>query len=1276
MEMSPDEYLQWKETIDWDEYKEYAKNNSFPYSDIKWINAMFDRRPSWKQVKAAKAVVDKIDADQDKQEFDGGYDEIKDSQPTKHLTVRVAWHDNKWNGKICNDPINNIYCNGYHSLLSERIRKRKNAELESGYAGQTIQVIQQEESYTPPCFWSINAFGDQELVISHDNPAEPALTPIREELPPNSVFSWPFAVSFTRDLKEENREGAYPRNLEDVRIPHFQNKLKAEESLVFLYANYDNPVSGEDQEYLVVGVGLLKEKAANTRFNGQEYIFEKKQKHKFPRNKNFPRINWALRYTLDWPKQCVRLPYHEYLEEAEKTKDYSRLDRLKVSISEPELIHNFKYVAMDVDHDACIYLLSKIRQKLLDIRNEGVVPPGDVDKDLKKIDFFLSMVWDKRGYLPGLNSLTKVLLPHLSNKINFDPLIEDLKAEGDDYVAAIGELLNAPYANTEYRRYAGLLDELHRAIKQSLGIDIDQFLQLAMLNLTPRQFEKIKLGRLGNDQPLRDIREICQNPYLLFEEYEPDESVEALDPNTGEQLDFPIELFKIDIAYFPNTQFLDRVAIQQRFENTDARRVRALVIHHLKALESKGHCFDDAKTIEQALKSYPLFYRIEEDYHLPLDFLLRISDNYESVLSEKLEVVEQNDTKYFYLKELYQAEQKISNDVKHLLKLEPIEEDFPNLADYIEGSCSILKGDIQEFEEELFRDERQRLYKNILSKRLYVLTGSPGSGKSHELLKIISYLQSKNEKCLVLAPTGKAALRLSTDDKFKGVQALTIDKYIHRHRKSPSSREDYNNIIIDEMSMVDLLKFRDLLKTLNFNKPSFKRLILVGDPNQLPPIGFGKVFADLRDYLNQEKEFADHLIELEVNCRQTLETEIIEFSKIFSDYNQLPIEIEQKVALGGEVSKEGSFQVCYWTSEEKLKKQMLNRLEQLRKKEGDSEPANSVLNRLLGINGERKVDGFQILSPYRTGVAGSGKINTFFQQDLRSGESFVQNNKLAFKRTDKVIQICNRYAGKELALSNGSLGLVEEKGIYFPERGSEAVSFYDGLLKQEELELAYCITVHKSQGSGFDHVFVVIPERLSLLSKELLYTALTRSKETLTIFVQGKPTENFEDTLFERIRTRSYSAVRKTSLFSLPFWDFSLEPEKGVFVKSRVEYIIYNVLKQFREDVEGFEFFYEKAPLINGQQLKMKTDFTINTPSGHTFYWEHLGLLGSKYYERKWRYKREKYKEAGIDNLLTTDETRGINEAKVRVIVENMLSNALRTEDKYQTYSSHHYYLR
>src|SRR5690606_19262940 len=122
-----------------------------------------------------------------------------------------------WNGSICKDPLGNTYCSGFNSLLSERIRKRKdeNIDKELKYSGQNISEI----AYLPPCFWSVNLFGKEPIKAVHDNPAAPNLEPIEEELAAQSMYSWPFAVSFTRTQKEHKESGAYPKNLEETRIP-------------------------------------------------------------------------------------------------------------------------------------------------------------------------------------------------------------------------------------------------------------------------------------------------------------------------------------------------------------------------------------------------------------------------------------------------------------------------------------------------------------------------------------------------------------------------------------------------------------------------------------------------------------------------------------------------------------------------------------------------------------------------------------------------------------------------------------------------------------------------------------------------------------------------------------------------------------------------------------------------------------------------------------------------------------------------------------------------
>ncbi|EQD72097.1 viral RNA helicase, partial [mine drainage metagenome] len=149
--------------------------------------------------------------------------------------------------------------------------------------------------------------------------------------------------------------------------------------------------------------------------------------------------------------------------------------------------------------------------------------------------------------------------------------------------------------------------------------------------------------------------------------------------------------------------------------------------------------------------------------------------------------------------------------------------------------------------------------------------------------------------------------------------------------------------------------------------------------------------------------------------------------------------------------------------------------------------------------------------------------------------------------------------------------------------------------QHDNFEPAYAITIHKSQGSEFDHVLIVIPEKRALLTRELVYTALSRSRGSITLFVQevrGEP-------LLETARSISSVLSRSTSLFEAPLADGErvIEPEKGIRVKSKIEYIIYRSLMKARSD-GWLSFIYEKElPLPDAPPglRVIKPDFTIET---------------------------------------------------------------------------------
>ena len=171
-----------------------GKEKSFLYDIAKKLRKNYSLSSS--QLKYLKSIIEKVDALKHMQ-YDSQRDLEKaassgESDEVKHLTVRMAWHDSGWNGRICKDPTTNVHCVGEHSLLSTRVRTRRNLEIENKeICRDAIPNPDVLGDYLPPCFWSINAFSPSGISVVHDNPAASEFPQIKEELPAYSVISWP-----------------------------------------------------------------------------------------------------------------------------------------------------------------------------------------------------------------------------------------------------------------------------------------------------------------------------------------------------------------------------------------------------------------------------------------------------------------------------------------------------------------------------------------------------------------------------------------------------------------------------------------------------------------------------------------------------------------------------------------------------------------------------------------------------------------------------------------------------------------------------------------------------------------------------------------------------------------------------------------------------------------------------------------------------------------------------------------------------------------------------
>jgi hypothetical protein len=278
---------------------------------------------------------------------------------------------------------------------------------------------------------------------------------------------------------------------------------------------------------------------------------------------------------------------------------------------------------------------------------------------------------------------------------------------------------------------------------------------------------------------------------------------------------------------------------------------------------------------------------------------------------------------------------------------------------------------------------------------------------------------------------------------------------------------------------------------------------------------------------------------------------------------------------------------------------------------------------------------------------------------------------------DKVIQVQNQrrkgwdWDGKSeqsVYLANGEVGVAatDKNGwlnVVFAGRPNLTVGYSgrDFPGGSGPLELAYALTVHKSQGSEFKTVFVVLPKQCRLLSRELLYTALTRSRVRLVLLIEGSDAS----ALYEFTKPElSETARRNTNLFrgvvradaaQMPYAEHLIHrTEKGHMVRSKSELVIANMLHQMNIPYE-----YERVLAGTVAPGRLRPDFSFVDPAGDLILWEHLGMLGRDDYRRAWEWKREWYERNGYRQgmtLFTTedDERGGLDSTVVRDVAERI----------------------
>ena len=570
-------------------------------------------------------------------------------------------------------------------------------------------------------------------------------------------------------------------------------------------------------------------------------------------------------------------------------------------------------------------------------------------------------------------------------------------------------------------------EKISKSLQQQVGVR--RLIEFLTSHGLPAQLA-IRLFRTFGEYAIDEVQE---NPYLLTEE------------------EFGGSFAQVDVF-----------ALSIGMEADDERRVEAGVLFELSHNLGNGHVFLPRDKLVAATATL-----LSLEPQCILDAMTRLQEQ------QRVQLDEIAGLQVCYLPAYYEAETEIAARLSAMARAKlSAPKNLETLIERIEARSEIQ-----------YAPEQRTAIAAAANHQALIVTGGPGTGKTTTLGGILQLLDELQLSCMLAAPTGRAAKRLA---ELTGRPATTIHRLLEAqispdtgammffHNASEPLKTDA--VIVDETSMVDLLLMQSLLEAL----PERCRLILVGDPDQLPSVGAGNVFSDLI------RSGVVHTVRLQEIFRQARQSLIVMNAHAVNQ-GQLP-DLQTK-------NRDFFF---------------MRRLSGERVVQTIQELCARRLPDNMGIaSGD-----IQVLSPTRKGVAGTANLNRELQTVLnpqQAGKKEKICGDFCFREGDRVMQIRNNYdimwkkvGGTEVGagIFNGDIGVITE--INHPEETVTIVfddrqASYDFTMLPE-LEPAYAMTVHKSQGSEYRAVILAAHQGSQLLlTRSILYTAITRARELFII---------------------------------------------------------------------------------------------------------------------------------------------------------------------------------
>jgi len=1025
----------------------------------------------------------------------------------------------------------------------------------------------------------------------------------------------------------------------------FAAHLRNEESLCFFYAKHVPFIEATGR--ILIGVGRIKNKGG---------LLEYKREGEGMRGMVWERpIQHSIRAKGG---DGFLIPYYDILKQS--AQDPS-LDLERYTARAPDEHWNeFSYASELVTHDGAIAALLSIDTALTRIETDLGIATA---KQREWLHTELVRLWKVRGPFPGLGAVLSAF--GLSRGVFVAHALQQKAGENADPWPLVDKAFLTPDSvlPKELQKdlkeltptWKGLPNERRRFIRLLSRFEMTVDQADALYEEASRQ----KKGWGGTD------REILENPYRIYEVARHD------DEGMG--------LLSIDRGVFPD----DEVRLKHPLEAPsaldsaiDLRRVRAFTIAALEQAAANGHTLLPQSDAVEAVRGYP----VRPECPLTGDMLAaRAKDMKPEIVpltfdqSLGVQLIRYKDIGEITRKQILGR----IGGKRHV-----VDRDW----------AALLKkkfGPALDEEERRARTEKAASLKELAEARFSVLAGPAGAGKTSLLSILCAQPEISDAGILLLAPTGKARVRMQ-ELVGAGAKAMTIAQFLNKNGRYDGRTGRYymtggpkctgfGTVVIDESSMLT----EDMLGALLDTLQGVKRFIFVGDPSQLPPIGAGRPFVDIiaklrpADYEARFPRVAPGYAELTIERRQVgAERPDLRLARWFS--LTPPSAGDDDVFFAG-ADEHPAIRFVEWQKPDDFHEKLLKMVTEELKLENASDIRG--FNRALGAEAKGEydyfnrtrdgtpgsveaVDTWQILSPLRGMPFGVGDINRQIHERFRAAFIELASRQwrsiprpLGAERIvygDKVINLSNhrrdgfKVYPKEDALgylANGEIGIAvglwkansKILKVEFSSQPGFTYDFYKKDFREEgdpALELAYALTVHKAQGSQFRLVILVLPEGHPILSRELVYTALTRHQDRVVVMHQGPRTllKDFAAPQRSETARRMTNLLQACRMLEFPQTKGSVflqeglihRTGKGLAVRSKSELSIAEALT-----TAGVAFEYEKALVLGG--ATRYPDFTIDDEiSGKTFYWEHLGLLHRDDYRRSWEKKLAWYRKNGV----------------------------------------------